>query len=203
MGIAGVILAGGRSSRMGGADKAFALLGGEPLLLHAARRMRESGVEAIAVSSNADPARLAGFGLEILPDAFPDRPGPLAGLHVGLCWAAWLGAETLFTAPVDTLFYPLDAPARLAEAAGPGGIAVSGSGGRRHPIVALWPVALAERLEAHLASGGSRRVNDFIDARPHAEVEFTAGSGAVDPFFNINRPADLAEAERLLGGQGL
>lgn len=198
--IVGVVLAGGRSSRMGGFDKAFAMLAGEPLVRHAARRMREAGVAAVAVNSNAGPEAFAGVGLEVLPDAFPDRPGPLAGIHAGLCWAARLGAEKLFTAPVDTLFYPLDAPSRLGEAAGPGAIAVSMSQGRRHPIVALWPVALGDALGRHLAGGGSRRVNDVIDAHRHVEVEFAAPAGEPDPFFNVNTPADLAEAGRLLGG---
>ena len=89
--MAGIVLAGGRGSRMGGVDKALLMLDGRPLIAQVIDRM---GC-ARAISANGDPARFASFGLPVLPDPLPDFPGPLAGILAGLDWAAAHGVEHL------------------------------------------------------------------------------------------------------------
>lgn len=199
MAIAGVILAGGRGSRMGGRDKALLALGGRPLAVHVAARLAPQ-VEAMAISANGDAGRFGFLGLDVVADADDSFAGPLAGILAGLRWAAALPGppRALVTAAVDTPFFPADLAARLDEAAGdrPGG-AVALSHGRRHPTFALWPLALADDLAAFLAEDESRRLGAFLDRHGTAGVDFTPAQG-VDPFFNINTPADLAAAEETL-----
>lgn len=202
-GIAGIILAGGQSRRMGGGDKALALLAGHPLLDHVVDRLKPQ-VDALALNVNGDPARFGALALPVVPDTVPDFAGPLAGLLAGLEWAA---AETrckwLLTAAADTPFFPNDLARRLLGAVEgrPDAIAVACCNERRHPTFALWPLALAEPLRHMLVEQGNRRVTAFIDANAHVDVDFEPyrlGDGnALDPFFNINTPQDLTEAERL------
>ncbi|RIK86000.1 MAG: molybdenum cofactor guanylyltransferase MobA [Hyphomicrobiales bacterium] len=199
MPLAGVILAGGRSSRMDGRDKALLSLGGATLVARAVRRLGPQ-VSRLALSANGDAARFGLAGIDVIADADDSRSGPLAGILAGLRWAAALDArpDALVSAAVDTPFFPPDLAARLAGAAArvPGAVAVAASAGARHPTFALWPLAVADALAGYLAQGG-RRAGAFIEARPHVAVDFPA-TGACDPFFNVNTPADLAEAEAIL-----
>lgn len=191
--IAGLILAGGQGQRMGGIDKALLVLGGRPLADHALTRLASQlGPEPVlmAISANGPPERFARWGLPVLPDAIPGE-GPLSGLMAGLGWAAAEGASALVTLAVDTPFVPTDLVARLA-AQGLDSPVVAASGGRRHPTVALWPVAEAARL-AHAFAGGERRLGAVLAAA--RSVDFPA---LPDPFFNINTPADLAAAHARL-----
>jgi molybdopterin-guanine dinucleotide biosynthesis protein A len=201
--VAGIILAGGRSSRMAGEDKAAALLAGEPLVVHAARRLRPQ-VAGMALSTNGGAARHLLADADPLADADDSRAGPLAGILAGLHWALALPSppDALVSVAVDTPFFPGDLVKRLAAtaAAGPAGtIAVAASLGARHPTFALRPLGLAGDLASYL-DGGARRVGGFIERHPHADVEFDA-TGGLDPFFNINTPADLAEAEIMMRRQ--
>lgn len=191
MQIAGLILAGGRGVRMGGADKALLMLAGRPLLAHVMARLAPQ-VEALAVSANGDAARFAAFGLPVLTDA-PDHlgAGPLAGVLAGLDWAAGLGAERLLVVAVDTPFLPTDLAARLGATPG---AAFAASAGRDHPSVALWPVDGRAQLAALFALG-ERRLRAALAGA--TRVEFVSP----DPFFNINSPADLAAAEVLCVGR--
>jgi len=192
--IFGIILAGGQARRMG-ADKALLPLAGRPLLSHAIDRL-EPQVAALAVSANGDPARLARFGLPVLPD---DSPlGPLSGILSGLRWAAGQGADALVSAPVDAPFLPGDLTPRLILAADGPGLALARSGGRLHPACALWPVGLAPALAAFLALGAKPKVMDFAMAHSPAIADFP-DDGA---FANLNTPDDLAAAEALLKGRG-
>lgn len=194
----GVILAGGRATRMGGVDKPLLDLAGRPLIAHVIARLGPQ-CEGLAISANGDPARFAVFGLPVLPDETPDFPGPLAGVLAGLDWAAGQGARAIVTAAADTPFLPPDLCARLVAAAGPSGLALAAAPDakgrlRRHPACALWPVALREDLRAALAAG-ERRVGAWADSQGAGVAVFEGTDG--DPFFNVNRPEDLAVAERL------
>ena len=91
--IAGVILAGGRATRMGGGDKGLRVVGGRRLIDHVIARLGPQ-VAALAINANGDPARLSEFGLPVLADSLPDHPGPLAGVLAGLDWAAAQGARS-------------------------------------------------------------------------------------------------------------
>ena len=188
----GVILAGGKATRMGGGDKGLLRLGGETLLARVIARL-EPQCGALALNANGDPARFAGFGLPVLADPLPGHPGPLAGVLAGMDWAADLGAEAVVSVAADTPFFPEDLVARLAA---PGGLALAASadeGGRvwRHPTFGLWPVALRHDLRAALGEG-LRKIVLWTDLHGAAEVVFP---GDPDPFFNINTPGDLAAAE--------
>lgn len=194
----GVILAGGRATRMGGGDKCLRMVGGRRLIDRVLDRLAPQ-VAGLALNANGDPARFAEFGLPVLPDTLAGHPGPLAGVLAGLDWAAGQGAPAIVTAAGDTPFFPRDLALRLAAAAGPSGLALAASpdeAGRlqRHPTFGLWPVALREDLRAAL-SGGLRKIVLWTDAHGAGTAVFDAVP--VDPFFNINTPDDIAAAEAL------
>lgn len=194
--IAGVILAGGRSSRMGGRDKALIELGGQSLLDRLRARLSPQ-VGALAINTNAALGEAA-HGHDVLPDRFAGLPGPLAGIHAGLAWADSIpGVTHVATASVDTPFLPADFVARLASARADGSpVALARSEGQLHPTCALWPVALRARLETFLEEGTSRKVMTFAETAGYVAVDFPAVS--FDPFFNINTPEDLAKATAFL-----
>lgn len=192
MRIFGIILAGGAGRRMGGRDKAFLPLAGRPLLSHVIDRL-EPQVERLALSANGDAGRFAGFSLPVLPDDTP--MGPLAGVLAGLRWAAPLGATALLSVPVDGPFLPGDLAPRLCLAAEGGtGLALVESGGRLHPTYALWPVGLADSLQAFLTSGAKPKVMDFTTAHGARAALFHDAAA----FANLNSPDDLAQAAALL-----
>jgi molybdenum cofactor guanylyltransferase len=198
MKIAGVLLAGGQSQRMGGGDKNLRLLGGKPVLAHVIERAKPQ-VDALVLNANGDPQRFASFGLPVIADSITGFAGPLAGVLAGLDWAAknLPEAELVASFATDAPFFPRDLVSRLAVALEEGGfdLACAQSNGQAHPVFGLWPVSLREALREALA-GGMRKVDRWTARYKLVEVEFLAEP--VDPFFNANRPEDLAEAERLV-----
>lgn len=190
--IVGVILAGGQGRRMGGREKFALTLAGERLVDIAARRL-EPQVAAIVVASN----REVGGGLAWCADIFAGSKGPLAGLQAGCIWATknLPEARAIASLPVDCPFFPLDLVSRLA-AAGPPCFASDRE--RPHPIFGLWPLELADRLSARLAAGERLAIEDFAADVGAKAVQFEAPNA----FFNINRPSDLDEAERMVGLSG-
>lgn len=197
-GFPGVILAGGRASRMGGGDKGLLQLNGRPLLAHVIARLGPQ-VRELALNAGGDPARFAGFGLPVIADTLPGQPGPLAGVLAGLDWAAGLGAPAIITAAADTPFLPPDLAGRLRAAASPSGLALAASadaGGavQLHPTFGLWPVSLRDDLRRALHDG-MRKVRLWAEAQGAGIAVFPAQP--FDPFFNINTPQDLARAETL------
>ncbi len=182
--IAGVVLAGGAASRLGGGDKPLLPLGrGTALDLLLARLRPQVG--ALAMSANGDPARFASWELPVLADA-AGHVGPLAGVAAAMAWAVGLGASAVLTVPGDTPFIPIDLAARLGAAP-----AWAESDGAVHPLVALWPTEACGRLAAWLRDGGDLRVKSFGAALGMRTVRF---ADAPDPFFNINTPAELEVA---------
>lgn len=197
--VAGVLLAGGLSRRMGGGDKTLRPLGGRSILAHVIDRIRPQ-VAALALNANGDPARFAEYDLLVIADSIEGFAGPLAGVLAGLDWAAEAAPDCrwLLSAPTDAPFLPRDLVARLMSSAGTEAkVAVAMSGGRTHPVVALWAASLRAPLRRALESG-IRKVEDFTKDYSVAAVEFA--TDPIDPFFNLNRPEDLAEAERVLLG---
>jgi molybdopterin-guanine dinucleotide biosynthesis protein A len=191
-----VLLAGGLARRMGGGDKLLCLLGGRPLLDHVLDRIRPQ-VRAVALNANGEASRFARWGLPVLADPWPGNPGPLAGVLAGMRWASSLGAADVLSVPTDTPFLPGDLVARLHAAREAAGVAIAcaASGGRTHPVVALWPAALADRLAAALA-GGVRKIDAWTAMQGICSVEFDAAGW--DPFFNVNTPEDLVAADASL-----
>ena len=199
--IAGVVLAGGLSRRMGGGDKALKPLGGRAILDHVIDRARPQ-VDALALNANGDPKRFAGTGLPVVADSVEGFAGPLAGVLAGLEWARGHDPGCAFVASFacDAPFLPTDLVDRLWRAIGEGAeIASARSGGREHPVFALWPVALADALREAVAGEGVRKVDVWTARYRLAHAEFPAAP--VDPFFNVNRPEDAAEAEAMLSAQ--
>lgn len=197
-GMAGVVLAGGLARRMGGGDKGERLLGGRPLLDRVVERAGPQ-VSALAINANGDPGRFSRFGLPVLADPLPDHPGPLAGVLAGLRWASSLpGMDLVASFACDAPFLPTDLVAKLAVTLREEGaeIALAASGDQVHPVFGLWPVALADDLARAMTEEGIRKV-DVWTAR-HRTVVVPFPIGAVDPFFNANRPEDLSEAEALV-----
>ena len=199
----GILLAGGKSSRMGGGDKCLLPLAGRPILGHVIERLKPQIAELI-ISANGDPARFSAFGLPVVVDRLGFYAGPLAGILVGLEWARTNRPQSRFaiTAASDTPFLPADLVDRLCSASGEGepNLAVARSADGMHPVFGLWPVTLAPDLEASLISG-ERKVSDWVRQHQATEVMFPPqqiGGRIIDPFFNINRADDLAAAEAFL-----
>ncbi len=192
----GVILAGGQARRMGGGDKGLLMLGGKPILAHVIDRLSPQ-VAGLAINANGDPARFDAFGLPVLPDSIAEYPGPLAGVLAGLDWAADEGATHIVTAAADTPFFPADLVPHLMLAAETEGkpIALARTENGRHPTFGLWPVNLRDDLRRAL-QGGVRKVVQWTDSHGTAMADFP--THGFDPFFNVNTPDDLAEAQRLM-----
>lgn len=198
----GVILAGGRATRMGGQiDKGLLELGGQTLLAHVIDRL-EPQVGGLALNANGDPERFSRFGLPVVSDSIEGAAGPLAGVLAGLDWAAARGAETIVTAAADTPFFPCDlVPQLLLASEGMDNPLVLAAtpdpkrGIMRQPTFGLWPVALREDLRAAL-QGGMRKVVIWTEKHEARQAVFPVGR--VDPFFNVNTPDDLIEAQRLM-----
>ena len=203
----GVILAGGQATRMGGGDKGLLMLGGQTLLGRVTDRLAPQ-VSGMALNANGDTVRFADLGLPVLPDSIAGFPGPLAGVLAGLDWAASQGADHIVTVAADTPFFPADLVARLTAAAQgqthPLVLAAtkgdaqtkskSRSGLIRHPTFGLWPVALRDDLRAALQDG-LKKVVLWTDRHDGRLAEFPVAG--VDPFFNVNTPDDLVQAEAL------
>ncbi|MGD9543139.1 MAG: molybdenum cofactor guanylyltransferase MobA [Methylocystis sp.] len=189
----GVILAGGLARRMGGGDKPLVEIGGRPILQHVIDRLKPQ-CGSLAINANGDPARFARFGLPVVADSVDGFAGPLAGVLAGMDFGAARGATHVLTAPGDTPFLPADLLSRLeaARRRTDAAIAVAASDARAHHAVALWPVAMREDLRRALVDEGERRVSAFIGRFANVVVEWPVEP--YDPFFNVNKPVDLARA---------
>lgn len=169
-----VILAGGEGRRIGG-GKPLRMLGGESLLDRALRFARGWSDEVLVADGKTDA---------------PGIEGPLGGVAAALA----LGGDVL-TIPCDMPFLPHDLPERLDRESGEAAAAVAASGGRLHPVCALWRARAADGLPAYAATG-RRSLHGFAEAVGYEAVAWPVDP--VDPFFNVNDEADLARAEAIL-----
>ena len=200
----GVLLAGGRSERMGGGDKTLKVLGGRPMLDRVIARAKPQVGELI-VNANGDPARFASYGLPVIADVVDGFAGPLAGILTALEWAAANrpGVEWVASFPTDAPFFPADLVARLAGAVAGDKVdlACARSGGQAHPVFGLWKVALRGDLRRAMVEEGMRKIDRWTARHRLAHVDFSVQP--FDPFFNVNRPENLAEAEAILAREGV
>lgn len=193
--ITGLILAGGRGMRMGGADKGLEPFRGEPLVQHAMRRLKPQ-VASIMINANRHLDRYASTGVPVVPDATADFAGPLAGLHAGLSHCT---TDCLAAVPCDTPLFPADLVHRLSVALEVGGgmaaIAVTdGTEGRqRHPVFCLLKRSALPSLEDYL-KGGGRKVGEWLAAIGCAEARFDDETA----FTNLNTRAELEAFARRL-----
>lgn len=201
-GVVGILLAGGKSSRMGGGDKCLRPLGGKPILTRIIDRLNPQVAE-IVINANGDPSRFEEFGLPVVPDSVAGFQGPLAGVLAGLQWvkANCPGVEHAVTIATDTPFFPADLVQRFLESPGNAyGFRIAQSEVGLHPVIGLWPIGLSDELEESLKRG-ERKVTAWTTDHGAVPVFFPpvdVGSQSIDPFFNINAPEDLATAEALL-----
>jgi molybdopterin-guanine dinucleotide biosynthesis protein A len=190
--ITGLVLAGGRGNRMGGVDKGLQRLRGEPLVVHAIRRLAPQ-VGVVMLNANRHLDQYAEYGLPVWPDADVDFAGPLAGFLAGLvhCATPWLA-----TVPCDSPRFPTDLVARLAAGLGAASaaIAVTTSDGLRQvqPVFCLLRRELQGDLATWLAAG-ERKIDRWLARVGCAEVAFADA----DAFYNANT---LAELNLLEGG---
>ena len=201
MKVAGVILAGGQSSRMGGGDKSLLDLGGQTILARVIARLG-SQVEAMALNANGNPERFAQYGLPVVADSIDGFAGPLAGVLAGMDWAHERGAEYIVTAAADTPFFPdhLLVALQMAQESEntPLAMAMTTDPVRkfaRHPTFGLWPVGLRDDLRGAL-HGGVRKVVQWTEPHGCAKIVFNFDGG--DPFFNVNTPEDMVVARSML-----
>ena len=199
--IVGCILAGGRSSRMGGGDKTLRLIGGKPMLAHVRDRL-QAQVGRVLLNANGDPQRLSDYGLPIVADSIRGFAGPLAGVAAGMDWVArhQTQATHILTVAADTPFFPSDLVDRLAAASGlaADSIGMATTNGHRHPVFALWPVSLRRDLEGWMRTTDTYKVIAWARRHNLQMVEFAiinGEPGPIDPFFNVNTPQELTMAQ--------
>ncbi|CAA7616630.1 putative bifunctional molybdopterin-guanine dinucleotide biosynthesis protein MobA/MobB [Candidatus Terasakiella magnetica] len=199
--IAGLILAGGLSRRMGGGDKALIEVEGQSFLDRSIERLSPQ-VGPMILNANGDPDRFAHFTLPVVPDVVEGYAGPLVGVLTGLEWLRdhTLGVEWMVSIAADTPLFPLDLVQRLRTAVMAEGaeIAVACTNGQAHPVFALWPVALAGELRRAVVDEGIRKIDQWTDRYRVARVEWPARP--CDPFFNVNTPEDVARLRMILDG---
>jgi len=189
--VAVVILAGGEGTRIGG-RKPLLTLGGERLIDRAVQLARQWS-DAVAVAVR-DASQVERCGIEVICDR-EDVEGPLGGLASGLGFAHGRECQLLLTIPADMPFLPTDLLERLAGALKGHSCALASSGGHVHPVCGLWSVRAADRLDSYIETG-QRSLRGFGEWIGCATLEWP--TAPIDPFFNINSPEDLAEAERRL-----
>jgi len=198
----GLVLAGGLARRMGGGDKTRIRIGGKTILERVLARFKPQCV-AVILNANGDPARFSDTGLPVVPDTVPGFAGPLAGILAGLDWtAAHAPAITdVASVPGDCPFLPGDLVARLSAAREAAGVplACARSGDWRHPVVCLWPVALRQDLRKALVEEDMHKIETWTARHGIAIGDWPATP--IDPFFNVNTPADVAEAEGIAAQQ--
>ncbi|MCU0839253.1 MAG: molybdenum cofactor guanylyltransferase MobA [Rhodospirillales bacterium] len=202
--VVGVLLAGGRSSRMGGGDKCLLPLAGHPMLDHVIARARPQ-VAQLILNANGGGERFARFQLPIAADPVDGFAGPLAGVLAALEWAQAVmpGCPWVVSFATDTPFLPRDLVATLLAAMERerGEMACAASQGRAHPTFGLWPVRLAAALRHALVAEGIRKIDHWTARYRLVTAEFSAEP--CDPFFNVNRPDDVRTAEGLLAHGGV
>lgn len=186
--ITGLLLCGGRGSRMGGVDKGLQPYRGMPLAMHALLRLQPQ-VGAVMINANRNLAAYEAMGVPVWADALPDYPGPLAGVLAGL---EQCETRYLVTVPCDTPGFPPDLVSRLADALVREGaeIAMAATveqGERRlQPVFCLMQADLLESLDATLKTG-ERKIDRWTARHRCAEVVFDDAAA----FFNANTVADL------------
>lgn len=195
--IAGLILAGGRGERLGGAIKSGLVVGGVRLLDRVADRL--AGCAPLLVAHGRIDPELLGLGAAMIAvrDLEGDYAGPLAGLAGAMAYLNTLSTppELLVSVAVDTPFLPVDFVERLVGGLGEGAAAVAAYAGQPYPTNAIWRVARFRDLPERVAAGSApRSLKSLAAAAGGVDVTWPV-TAAGDPFANVNTPADLAELE--------
>ena len=194
----GLVLAGGQARRMGGGDKAFIEIGAKKILDRVLARLKPSCV-SVVLNANGDPQRFVPWGLPVIADSVKDFAGPLAGILAGMDWTArnYPAIEWMVSVPGDCPFLPEGLVERLhtVRLEQNKKLACAQSGDWRHPVVGLWNVRLREDLRKALVVEDLHKIEVWT-AR-HGVAIATWPDKPVDPFFNVNSPEDVAQADKL------
>ena len=190
--VTGVILAGGRGSRMGGIDKGLAEVAGRPMIEHVLAVL-EPQTGAMVINANRSADRYARYGCPIIPDRMEGFQGPLAGMASALAAAS---TEFVLVVPCDSPLVDLSVGPRLhaALAAREANIAVAHDGERMHPVFAMLRRTVLCGLDDFLARG-ERKIDCWFEEEKTTVVDF---SDLADMFLNVNREADRARLETRL-----
>ena len=197
---AAVILAGGQSRRFGQQPKALSILGGASLIEHVIERLSPQ-VSAMALSVASRNPLFNTFGLDQIEDPVPGSQGPLPALYASLKWLrAQETIEWLQLAPCDAPFIPKDLVGRLGIQVGAhdsrGCIPIFR--GELQPTFGLWHVSLLSAVE-QAVDQGLQGFKQFLEIHPLSTLDWPEPlAGSPNPFFNINTPAHLQQAERML-----
>jgi molybdopterin-guanine dinucleotide biosynthesis protein A len=190
MSITGIILAGGKSRRMGGVDKGMIDFLGKPMVAHVLQRLAPQ-VDEILINANREPERYAAFGPAVVQDDIGGFAGPLAGLHKGMRVAAH---PYVLTVPCDSPLLPMNLVRRLMQGLveRDADLAVAKTGTQAHPVFCLCRKSLLPDLEQFLNDGG-RKIDAWYSKLNVAEVSFDDNPQA---FANINTPDELTGLEQ-------
>lgn len=188
--ITGLILAGGRGSRMGSVDKGLQFFKAKPMVAHVLDRFAPQ-VDEILINANRSIDEYTTFGHRVIPDAIDGFAGPLAGLHIGMTHATH---PLVATVPCDSPFLPLDLIARLTAAMrqSDADLAVAKTFDQPHPVFCLVKTSLAPHLHAFLESG-QRKIDKWYATLNVVEVAFDDQEAA---FSNINTVEELKSFEQ-------
>ncbi|MGA9575381.1 MAG: molybdenum cofactor guanylyltransferase [Lysobacterales bacterium] len=191
---AGVILAGGRSSRMGGVRKALLELGGRALLAHVIDRLRTQA-DPLLISCEAASGDFDGFGLEYVPDLLPGHLGPLTGLYSTLQFLSERGHDSgLVLCPCDAPFLPENLVQTLQDESREKirpVVAVSWQGVLQ-PTFSLWQNHHLPVIRSAVHEQGMGGIKQVLLSVPHKIVEWE--NTEPPPFFNVNTPGELESA---------
>lgn len=193
--ITGVILAGGRASRMGGEDKGLLRVGELTMVEHVIRALRPQ-VSDIFINANRNLERYREFGMTVITDLIEGYCGPLAGMASAMRVAR---TPWVLTVPCDSPFICQDLAARLhrglqqAQAQ----IAVARSSAEQlEPVFALIDRTLLPSLLDYL-NAGDRKIDRWYAKHAMTAVDF---SDAQRMFLNLNTPQDVNAAVAQLTG---
>jgi molybdopterin-guanine dinucleotide biosynthesis protein A len=191
-----IILAGGKSARMGGAPKGLLPLGGKPILGRIVETLAPQVCD-ILINANGDAAAFAHFGFRVLPDSIGGSQGPLAGLLTGMQWSRRHHPKSahILSVPSDTPLLPHDLVEWLADRLEREGadIVVAKSAEGTHPTIGLWPVDLAAKLEFDLMETPIRAVRQWMHQFKVATATFDDSA-----LVNLNTPDEFRACEKQL-----
>jgi molybdopterin-guanine dinucleotide biosynthesis protein A len=184
--VSGIVLAGGKGSRMGGVDKGLQALRGKPMVAWAIARLKPQ-VDEIVINANQNLEVYAALGYRVVPDEIGGFAGPLAGLHAGLAAATHPLAATV---PCDSPFLPADLVSRLKRNLIDNDLAVAKTGDQAHPVFVLLRTSLRRNLAAFL-EGGGRKIDAWYASLKVVEVPF---DDEAEAFRNINTLEELGRS---------